>query len=170
MIDIIENCERQSLKTMLNSLPDMAGSEVSLKTLRDVEMTVDSLAGFQRILDHFTDAAQYIAEIFIEGSVPREIDPKGKAEERFLKAKQTLFGAIKTLEAGRRSAFRDPKLNGDHEDSVVLEYEAAIEKCRELITAFEHVRIVVREHDADAADSLGSFNNAKDLIAALNED
>ena len=72
------------------------------------------------------------------------------------------------LEHRRQFAVEDPRLRGDHEKTVVGEYDLLIASFAELIGVMVDLRWAVLEHDADIEAPTGQpFDSAEELIADL---
>ncbi|MBK1690781.1 hypothetical protein [Ectothiorhodospira mobilis] len=160
---------RDELQGMLTSFPEFVGHRVNMRTLRLVEQTVENLTAEQRALESDIKASQEIAELINEAYEDEEIDPNDEIDQAYQKSQRAIASVIALYRKKRAAAVRDPQLNGTHEESVVSEYDRVLDRYRDLHEALEQVRMILREHDADASDDIGEFEDISGLMAALKE-
>ncbi len=135
----------------------------SLRILNAVEKVIDKLCRFQR---DYEELAYLIYGLEISGDVA--LDPEGESVASFERAETRLKQFVLYLEKLEQSAQVDPELNGDHEESVVMEFKKTINCAKYLISVLQDKRWQVMDHDADSEEVIGPFESAEDLIADLN--
>lgn len=141
----------------------------SLAVLRAVEETVDALVRYEGDADCIIEQAREMRGLLEDSTGP--IDPEDKIADHLASAEATIEDAVDSFKHKREAAFKDPKLNGHHEESVAASYERAIDRfctAHELLT---QLRWLIMEHDADHDNViLGSYEDPEDLIAELDRD
>jgi len=153
-------------KPAIGYVCEQAG-ETSLKILKAVDETVDSLVADQRELNGLMAVALNLIETVNHCERQTMIDPEGDGADSGEKAEAALREAVVQLENKRAAAVADPELNGDHENAVVDEYTRTIEAAKNLHDALATLRWAVMEHDADLDSSEEATTDAEDLIARL---
>jgi len=146
---------------------DTVTESISLKLVRCVEETVDSLAREQRMLDNLCSD---IKDIIPGRGKPGEkaIDPEDNAFDIMEKCEIKLQSYLKLLHSKMGAAAADPRLNGHHEDAVIMEYDRTIDRLDNLLCLWGDLIASIKEHDADVDSEVSQpFDNADDLIKSL---
>lgn len=141
----------------------------SLYILRAVEETVEDLCALQRDVETMTNKAREGQRAIADNHGDKLIDESGDMVDALESIESDLRTLYEILEQKRQSAINDNQLTGDHEDSVVTEYERAMELVSDWYAANRDFRWAVMEHDADFDEPAGqSYGTAEELINALN--
>lgn len=142
----------------------------SLELLKAVDMTVEALAALQSQGREALALARGCADAVKQCEPESVIDPEFVRCKEIETAEQALAVERETLRLKLAAARDDDRLRGDHEDSVVTEYEGAIEVCEALHDALVDLRWAVLEHDADldaGREAPGDVLSIDDLIREL---
>jgi len=146
----------------------MTASTTSLEIIKAVDEAVEAIVLRQKTLETFIIAANNLTDCFEKGF---KCDAPMDSDETICTLLQTtedgLEVCVAIIHAKIDSALEDQELKGDHEDSVVTEYSKEIELCAELHDSMAELRWAVMEHDADFAETTGSFDTPEALAAHL---
>lgn len=143
----------------------------NLYILRAVQETVESLClmqkNFEMLIGVASTGIKEIAKARQSGSTT-PLDPEGKAVAGLEENERILKELYADLARKRQSAKDDPELTGDHEDSVVQEFDRAIKCSETLYRVTRDLRWEIMEHDSDLEKPSGKvFRNPKDLISSI---
>jgi len=161
-------CHMTNLGTIRHYCDSMSNSsKADLGLLKAIDRTVDWLAGVQEKAAGELKILENIIEELIACDPETPIDSDDTICDSIENWGNALKESISILESKRFSAYNDPKLNGEHEESVTSEYELTIGTYQKLHDATVKLRWTIMEHDAEISPVIATFDNAKDLIAEL---
>lgn len=142
-------------------------ASTTLDILRAVDLTVDSLSKEQRLISDLVGLCESFVER-IAGLEATKVGNEDKLVSQLEKAEEIAKDVLSGHGGRRQSAIRDPRLQGDHEETVVTEYERLMEHYEALIGCMSELRWAVLEHNADLETPEGEpFDSAEDMIADL---
>lgn len=143
----------------------------NLYLLRAVQETVDSLRLLQSNFEMFTGIA--VKQIAIVSKARTAgargpIDHEGKVTAALEENENILKNLYQQMQRQRQAAFDDPELTGEHEETIVLEYDRSMERAETLHQVTRDLRWEIMEHDSDLEKPSGKiYQSSKDLISSI---
>jgi hypothetical protein len=142
--------------------------DLSLSLLKAIDGTVEWLAGMQKEADGAVAVGSDILKTLQECDSERPLDPDGKMRDLYLSGEGKLREVIDILKGKRESANRDLRLRGHHVESLVSEFDGAIQAISQLHDMCIALRWAVAEHDADLEQPIGAeTSSAEELLKVL---
>ena len=159
----------QAVRDVSGSLAWTAREPARLDLLEAIESTVEWCASQQRAVETFIDLFRSLSANLEKLPPDVHLDPEDDAVGSLQRAEDGVREWYAELRQRRQSALGDPDLRGDHESSILAEYEKLCALLKELHTLCRDCRWLIMNHDARLDESNGeTFSNAEELIAGLN--
>jgi len=153
---------------MLIGLCASVDAAPSLDILKAVDVTVDSLAKVERYLDGVARIGSGLIETIKTTPGECPIDESDFCVSVFEKAEENLRSIYAYMTTCTAHAKADPRLNGDHEESVVEQYQMTMKAVEVLHDTFRDLRWAILEHNASEDDNEGeAYADADALLAEL---
>lgn len=144
-----------------------AESASSLHLLRVIDDIVDWLSGLQKKASGDIECTIRLSEAIKQCEPKKPIDSDDLICNSIEETENNIENILSVMADKRRSALQDAELTGEHEESVVGEYEQAISVYQDLFNAMADFRQAIMEHDAELSPVTGSFRDPKDLVVHL---
>ena len=159
----------QALRNVSGSLAWAAHRPARLDLLEAIENTVDWCASQQRVVETFIDLFRLLQADLKKSPADLPFDPDDDAAGSLLQAEDNIREWHAELCLRRESAVFDPELRGDHESSVIVEYEKLCSGLETLHALCRDSRWYIMNHDARLDESSAeAFSSAEALIVELN--
>jgi hypothetical protein len=126
-----------------------SASATNLKLLNAIEKTVGWLTALQKQAESEVVFADKFREIITSCAPVKAIDPDNSIHDIIVQAEARLGEVVAVLSRQRQSALDDPELCGEHEETVVSEYDQTIKAIKMLHDGMVELRWAIMEHDAD---------------------
>lgn len=160
------NCDVTSVSATIRTYTKAVQS-TSLDLLKAVDETVDALIVEQSLFSDFIITAQGLIDALNKCEASREIDPEDKMNDALEAVESALSHKYAEYLNRIDAAKHDGDLAGDHEDTIITEYESTLELIQDVHNATNELRIQIREFDADLSPTTGSFSDPEELISHL---
>ena len=137
---------------------------LNLSLLKVVDGTVDWLAGIQKDTAGAVDLGRSLLQKLQQCERTQPLDPDGEMRDVYLAGENKLRQVIEVLKAKRDAANRDRRILGHHFESLVSEFDAAIEAISQMHDLLVALRWAVSEHDADLEKPIGAATSSADEL------
>lgn len=162
-------CDTESIgavRTFCDSVS--SASATNLKLLSDIEKTVEWLAALQKQAESAAVYAEKFRKAIASCAPVKVIDPDNSIHDTIVQAEARLSEVVAILSMKRQSALDDPALRGEHEETVVSEYDQTIKAFKMLHDGMVELRWAIMEHDADLDVTVGkAYSSAEELVKDL---
>ena len=159
----------QALRDVNGSLAWATREFARLDLLESTESTVEWCASQQRAVETFIGLFRSLSASLEKLPPDVHLDPDDNAVGSLQRAEDGVRDLYAELRQRRQSVLGDPDLRGDHESSILAEYEKLCALLKELHTLCRDCRWLIMNHDARLDESNGeTFSNPEELIAGLN--
>lgn len=145
-----------------------SASATNLKLLNAIEKTVGWLTVLQKQAESEVVFADKFREIITSCAPVKAIDPDNSIHDIIVQAEARLGEVVAVLSRQRQSALDDPTLRGEHEETMVSEYDQTISAIKMMHDGMVELRWAIMEHDAELDATVGkAYSSAEELVKDL---